>query len=47
MIRRKPAAGGAPGSGGTLIVEIKREHDRAHPVDGEKYNKIAFNCVFM
>lgn len=47
MIRGKPAAGGAPGSGRTLIVKIKREYDRAHPVDGEKYNKIAFNCVFM
>jgi len=39
VIRKKPAAGGASGSGRTLIVEIKREHDRAHPVDGENGRK--------
>lgn len=36
VIRRKASKGGKPGSGKVLIVEIKREHDRAHPVDGEK-----------
>ncbi len=36
VIRKKPRKGGRPGSGKVLIVEIKREHDRAHPVDGEK-----------
>ena len=35
VIRRKPLAGGAPGSGRAFIVEIKREHERAHPDDGE------------
>lgn len=39
VIRRKPVAGGKPGSGKVFIVEIKREHDRGHPVDGEKGKK--------
>jgi type III restriction enzyme len=39
VIRRKPAAGGKPGTGKAIIVEIKREHDRAHPVDGESGRK--------
>ncbi len=34
IIRKKPAKGGKPGTGKVFIVEIKREHDRAHPVDG-------------
>lgn len=34
VIRRKPPVGGRPETGKVLIVEIKREHDRAHPVDG-------------
>ncbi|MFZ5663146.1 MAG: DEAD/DEAH box helicase family protein [Pseudomonadota bacterium] len=39
LIRRKPEAGGAPGSGKLLIVEIKSEHNRQHPVDGEQGRK--------
>jgi hypothetical protein len=39
VIRKKPTEGGAPGSGRVLIVEVKREHDRAHPVDGESGSK--------
>jgi hypothetical protein len=39
VIRRKPKQGGKPGSGRVVIVEIKREHDRAHPVDGETGRK--------
>lgn len=39
VVRRKPPAGAPPGSGKTLIVEIKREHDRTHPVDGEQGRK--------
>jgi hypothetical protein len=35
IIRKKPATGGKPGTGKVFIVEIKREHDRAHPVDGK------------
>ena len=35
VIRKNPAPGGARGSGRTYIVEIKRDHDRAHPIDGE------------
>lgn len=35
IIRKKPKRGGRPGTGKVFIVEIKREHDRAHPVDGE------------
>jgi hypothetical protein len=34
IIRKKPKRGGRPGTGKVLIVEIKREHDREHPVDG-------------
>ncbi|MEP7359452.1 MAG: hypothetical protein ABI847_19530, partial [Anaerolineales bacterium] len=36
IIRRKPPAGGKPGTGRAYIVEIKREHDRDHPIDGEQ-----------
>ena len=39
VIRRKPVRGAKAGSGKTLIVEIKREHDRAHPIDGENGRK--------
>jgi hypothetical protein len=39
VIRRKPASGGAPGSGRVCLVEIKKAHDRAHPVDGESGSK--------
>ena len=39
IIRRKPKQGGKHGSGRVVIVEIKREHDRAHPVDGENGRK--------
>jgi type III restriction enzyme len=35
IIRRKPPAGGRPGSGRAYIVEIKREHDRTNAIDGE------------
>ena len=34
IIRKKPKKGGRPGTGKVLIVEVKREYDRAHPVDG-------------
>jgi hypothetical protein len=36
LIRRKPEAGGAPGSGKLLIVEIKQERLRKDAIDGEK-----------
>lgn len=39
VIRRKPKQGGKPGSGRVVIVEIKREYDRAHPVDGDTGRK--------
>jgi type III restriction enzyme len=39
VIRRKPVAGGAPGAGKVCLVEIKRSHDREHPVDGENGSK--------
>lgn len=39
LIRRKPEAGEMPGSGRLLIVEIKSEHNRQHPVDGESGRK--------
>jgi type III restriction enzyme len=39
LIRRKPEAGGAPGSGRLLIVEIKQERLRADGTDGEKGRK--------
>lgn len=35
LIRRKPKEGGTPGSGKLLIVEIKSERNRQHPIDGE------------
>jgi hypothetical protein len=34
LIRKKPHAGGKPGSGQVFIVEIKRQYDRDHPIDG-------------
>lgn len=39
LIRRKPGRGRKRGTGRVYIVEIKREHDRAHPVDGESGRK--------
>ena len=39
LIRRKPPAGGAPGSGRLLIVEIKSERMRNDATDGEKGRK--------
>ena len=36
VIRMRPPRGGRRGSGKAFIVEVKKEHDRAHPVDGEK-----------
>lgn len=39
LIRRKPAAGGAPGSGKLLIVEIKQERLRTDNTDGENGRK--------
>lgn len=39
IIRKKPKRGGRAGTGKVFIVEVKREHDRAHPVDGENGKK--------
>ncbi len=39
VIRKKPEKKGKAGSGKVFIIEIKREHDRTHPVDGEKGRK--------
>lgn len=39
VIRKKPTKNGKRGTGKVYIVEIKREHDRSHPVDGEKGKK--------
>lgn len=39
LIRRKPAAGGKPGSGKVLIVEIKQERLRNDETDGEHGRK--------
>ena len=39
LIRRKPLAGGKPGTGKVIIVEVKSERDRGHAVDGEKGRK--------
>lgn len=39
LIRRKPEAGDAPGSGRLLIVEIKQERLRGDEVDGENGRK--------
>ncbi|MEK6775752.1 MAG: DEAD/DEAH box helicase family protein [bacterium] len=39
IVRKKPGKGAKPGSGKIYIVEIKSEHDRAHPIDGEKGRK--------
>lgn len=35
VIRKKPAAGGRPGTGRTIIVEIKADRERGDPMDGE------------
>jgi len=40
VIRRKRKKGERAGSGKVFIVEVKREHDRAHPIDGQ-YGKKA------
>ena len=34
VIRKRPGRGRKKGSGRVFIVEVKREHDREHPVDG-------------
>lgn len=39
VIRKKAGARGAPGTGRVCLVEIKKEHDREHPVDGENGSK--------
>ncbi len=39
VIRKKPGPGKPPGTGRVIIVEIKSEHDRSHPVDGETGRK--------
>ncbi len=39
VIRKKPRRGARRGSGKVLIVEIKAERERAHPVDGERGRK--------
>ena len=39
VIRRKPAPGKPAGTGKAYIVEIKKAHDREHPVDGETGRK--------
>jgi len=39
IIRKKPKRGGRPGTGKVFIVEVKREHDRGHSVDGENGKK--------
>ncbi|MFW6153764.1 MAG: restriction endonuclease subunit R [Planctomycetota bacterium] len=39
VIRKKPPPGKPKGTGQVFIVEIKREHDRDHPIDGEDGSK--------
>ena len=39
LIRRRPAVGTAANTGQAMIVEVKREHDRNHPEDGERGRK--------
>ncbi|MGA2032802.1 MAG: hypothetical protein ABSG68_11125 [Thermoguttaceae bacterium] len=39
IIRKKAGRGCRRGTGRVYIVEIKREHDRSHPVDGEHGRK--------
>ncbi|MER3422248.1 MAG: restriction endonuclease subunit R, partial [Nitrospiraceae bacterium] len=39
VIRKKPVTGAKRGTGKVLIVEIKREHDRSHAIDGENGKK--------
>lgn len=39
VVRKKPAPGAPAGSGRAVIVEIKKEFDRAHPTDGEAGRK--------
>jgi hypothetical protein len=41
IIRKKPGRGRQRGSGRVYLVEIKREHDRHHPIDGEHGRKAA------
>ena len=39
LIRKKPGRGRRKGTGRVYIVEIKREHDRGHSIDGETGRK--------
>jgi hypothetical protein len=39
IIRKKPNKGCKTGTGKVFIVEVKREHDRAHLIDGENGKK--------
>lgn len=39
LIRRRPGRGRKRGTGRVYIVEIKKEHDRTHPLDGENGRK--------
>jgi len=39
VLRRKPKQGAARGSGRVFLIEIKKEHDRGHEIDGEKGRK--------
>jgi hypothetical protein len=39
VIRKKPPPGRKRGTGRTYVIEIKRERDRQHPVDGENGKK--------
>jgi hypothetical protein len=39
IIRKKPARGRKRGTGRVFIVEIKKEHDRGHAIDGERGHK--------
>lgn len=41
IIRKKPGRGRKRGTGRVYLVEIKREHDREHAVDGEHGRKAA------
>lgn len=39
VIRKQPVAGARPGTGKVLIIEIKREHERGHPIEGATGHK--------
>jgi type III restriction enzyme len=39
LIRKKPGRDRKRGTGRVFLVEVKREHDRAHPIDGENGRK--------